>query len=64
MGAINTSRSNIKNTSSVPGGVLEIQVDTDFKDDNGQITIQGVFNIKFNDKNIVKQEFRTEGKRT
>lgn len=65
MGAINTSRSNIKNTSSIPGGgVLVVEVNTDYKEDNGQITTQGVVDIKVNGKSIVKQEFLVEGKRT
>ena len=65
MGAINTTRSNIKNTSSIPGGgLIVVEVNTEFKEENGQITTQGVVDIKVNGKSIVKQEFRTEGKRT
>lgn len=65
MGAINTSRSNLKNITSIPGGgLIAVEVNTEFKEENGQITTQGVVDIKVNGKSIVKQEFLVEGKRT
>ena len=65
MGAINTSRSNIKNTSSIPGGgLVVVEVSTDLQEENGQVVTQGVIDIKVNGKSVVKQEFRVEGKRT
>ena len=65
MGAINTSRSNLKNITSTPGGgLIVVEVNTEFKEENGQITTQGVVDIKVDGESIVKQEFRTERKRT
>ena len=60
MGAINTTRSNIKNTSRMSGGTeYETDVTIDVIENNGQVTANVVFTFTFNGKSE-KHEFRVE----
>ena len=61
MGAINTSRSNIKNTFRMSGGTeYDTDVTIDVIENNGQVTAKVVFTFTLNGKSE-KHEFRVEG---
>ena len=63
MGAINTTRSNIKNTSRTATGTeYGAEVVMEVKESNGEITASVVISIKVNGK-TEKHEFRVEGTR-
>jgi hypothetical protein len=64
MGAINTSRSNIKNTSRTANGTeYGAEVAMEVTENNGQITAKITFTVKVNGQ-TEKHEFRVEGTRS
>lgn len=61
MGAINTSRSNLKASSRMSGGTAYgTDVTIDVVENNGQVTAKVVFTFTLNGKSE-KHEFRVEG---
>ena len=63
MGAINTTRSNIKNTSRTAGGTeYGAEVAMEVNESNAQITARITVTIKVNGQ-TEKHEFRVEGTR-
>lgn len=64
MGAINTSRSNIKNTSRTANGTeYGAEVAMEVTENNGQITATIAIKVNVNGK-TEKHEFRVEGTRS
>lgn len=64
MGAINTTRSNIKNTSRTANGTeYGAEVAMEVKEGDGQVTANVVITVKVGGK-TEKHEFRVEAART